>query len=243
MKIKIIVILIILVGANCFSTFLLFASNNEVGYQQIIGELEKNYKKVNDYSCSFYKKEYIEGEYILRNNIYLKYKKPNFYFLRWTEGKKQGMEAIYAGEKYNNKIKVHLPGIMGLINLSLDPWGKTAMKGCRHSILESDFGYMISMLRKNCEKAQKSSKFKIEFLGNHNIDGIKSHFYKFTFPDEKNYYGKIIKLYVYENIGLPIKFIVYDDKRLIEEYKFLNLKINNGFTTKDFDVDNPDYEF
>ena len=31
--------------------------------------------------------------------------------------------------------------------------------------------------------------------------------------------------------------------QLLEEYTYLNLKLNNGFTDADFDVRNPNYQF
>ena len=35
----------------------------------------------------------------------------------------------------------------------------------------------------------------------------------------------------------------YEKPELIEEYTYLNLKINNGFTDADFDTKNPNYSF
>ena len=49
---------------------------------------------------------------------------------------------------------------------------------------------------------------------------------------------------------MPIRYESYDWPRgeghqpeLMEEYTYLNLKLNNGFTDADFDAENPNYKF
>ena len=50
-------------------------------------------------------------------------------------------------------------------------------------------------------------------------------------------------------MNIPIRFEAYDwpgaagQPQLIEEYTYVNLKLNNGFTDADFDIRNPNYGF
>ncbi len=51
-------------------------------------------------------------------------------------------------------------------------------------------------------------------------------------------------------LNVPIRYESYDwptekggEPILVEEYTYLNLKLNNGLTDLDFDVNNPKYQF
>ena len=58
------------------------------------------------------------------------------------------------------------------------------------------------------------------------------------------------RIYLDDQLNLPIRYEAYDwpdqpgDKPvLLEEYTYVNLKINQGLTDADFDVHNPQYGF
>jgi len=59
-----------------------------------------------------------------------------------------------------------------------------------------------------------------------------------------------IAVAISKELNLPIRYEAYDwphEKRdeppLVEEYTYLKLKLNNGFSDRDFDVRNPNYNF
>ncbi len=58
------------------------------------------------------------------------------------------------------------------------------------------------------------------------------------------------RLFVDDELRLPIRYEAYEwptkageQPPLAEEYTYLNLKFNNGFTDADFDTKNPNYRF
>jgi hypothetical protein len=60
----------------------------------------------------------------------------------------------------------------------------------------------------------------------------------------------IVRLFVDDELGVPIRLESYGwpaqpggEPPLKEEYTYMNLKLNNGFTDADFDVRNPQYGF
>jgi hypothetical protein len=60
----------------------------------------------------------------------------------------------------------------------------------------------------------------------------------------------LARIFVDDELKIPIRYESYDWPReaggppeLIEEYTYLDLKLNNGFTDEDFDTRNPDYHF
>ncbi len=58
------------------------------------------------------------------------------------------------------------------------------------------------------------------------------------------------RIFVDDQLNVPVRYEAYEWPRqpggkpeLIEEYTYLNLKLNNGFTDADFDTHNKDYHF
>ena len=66
----------------------------------------------------------------------------------------------------------------------------------------------------------------------------------------RNFLFHLARIFVDKDFNLPIRYESYDWPRepggppeLMEEYTYLNLKLNNGFTDADFDIKNPNYKF
>jgi hypothetical protein len=57
--------------------------------------VETKYNAVYDYQCTFSKKEWIDGDYVSWTNIIYKYRKPNNYYLKWTEGTWNGTHLFW----------------------------------------------------------------------------------------------------------------------------------------------------
>jgi outer membrane lipoprotein-sorting protein len=58
-----------------------------------------------------------------------------------------------------------------------------------------------------------------------------------------NDYGSSFIIYVDKKTNLLVGAKVFDDKGLWEEYTYFDIKVNPALTQKDFDINNPDYNF
>ena len=66
----------------------------------------------------------------------------------------------------------------------------------------------------------------------------------------KEFRFHLARIYVDRELNLPIRYESYgwpqrqgEKPPLLEEYTYLNLKLNNGFTDRDFDKSNASYNF
>lgn len=232
-----------------FLFFVMFALNISMGLclagdndtDKIVESIENAYKKVNDYSCTMYKKEFIEGKYVEQKNITYKHKKPNKYYMKWNDGDDKGMEVIYAGKKYGNQLYVHSGGTFSFLSTRIDPKGGMAMSNNRHSILESDYGYIVGLISKNFSKARADKEGKFTVDDSRGGDGVEI---TAEFPEGKGYYAGKIVVFLDRKLNLPTQFKVFDWKgKLLESYKYTNIKINPGLKDIDFDIDNPEYNY
>jgi outer membrane lipoprotein-sorting protein len=66
----------------------------------------------------------------------------------------------------------------------------------------------------------------------------------------KNFIFHLARIFVDDELNIPVRYEAHDwpeeeggKPQLIEEYTFLNIKVNNGFTDLDFDIKNPNYDY
>ncbi len=233
-----VIVCIILVA----DTKTLFSQHN-YSIEEILERCLKSYEGVADYTYLLHKKEMIKGELIEQKNIMCKFRKPLSVYMKWTEGKDKGTESIYVKGKYDNKLMVHLT-MLGGVKMSLNPKGYFAMKNNRHSILEANLGHIIELIKKNYDMSKINGEGSITFEGEQILDKKLLLVFKAVFPEGKGYYGHKMFIYIDKQLYLPVKTVVYGwDGELWEMYYYSNIKTNVGLFDKDFDVDNPEYDF
>lgn len=235
--------------ANAILLFILFAfiglnqlyANN---LDSLITIAEAKYASINDYTCMVSKKEMVNGEYIEWKNVFFKHKKPDNYYMKWTEGSSEGKEILYAGKKYDYKMKAHLGGILNVINVNVDPKGSTAMKESRHNIFESDLGFVIKLIKTNLQLSRQQKVGYVTFVKEVKVNNSLANLYKAEFPKSKGFYCHVIYLYLDKNLNLPVKFDVFDwSDKMIGSYTFSDIKLNVGLKEYDFNINNKSYHF
>lgn len=221
--------------------------------KQAIAECQARYNKLQDYTCTFHKRERIDGEvtqpYIMSmksrtnpHSIYFKFQRP-----------KKGREAIYVEGRNGGKIIVHDVGLGKLIagTMTLDPKGSMAMEENRHPVTEAGIGALIASVARHWSVELTPGESRVTFhknlrVGNHPCTMIES-----VHPRKHpSYLFHMVKLYIDHEHGLPIRFEAYDwPKRpgaapeLVEEYSYLGLRTNVGLRDQDFDASNPQYSY
>ena len=164
--------------------------------------------------------------------------------MKWTEGEDKGMEVIYAGEKYDKKLRLFIPGIKGVFVKSLDPYSRYVFVNNKHSMLESDIGYMIDILVRDYKFAKKKNIGSFKVQGDRKVNGRETILIEATFSKNQSFYAEKIYVYICKILNLPLKISIYETAdRLTESYEFTNFKVNNGFTDYDFDIENKAYNF
>lgn len=219
-------------------------ADDSMNFGSMLDKCKVNYAAVSDYTCNLHKRESIGGTLREERNIILKFKKPEHFYMKWLEGRNEVIESIYVQGKYDNKVVVHLRALFGIITISVDPRGKWALKNNRHPIMEAELGHIIKVMEKNYRRAEEEGDLNITVQGDTVLNNRKMMVVKAVFPQNKEYYGHRIYIFIDQDLFLPVKFTVYNwENEFLEEYHFDNLKLNAGLTEKDFDIKNPEYGF
>ncbi len=219
------------------------------------GGLQRMERELRDYSTVLVKRERIDGKLNPEEWMFVKVRHKPFsvymYFLK--PPKLRGQEVIFVEGANNGKMWAHPTGIRHTIvgTVSLKPTNPIAMQGQRYPITEMGVKNMIQRLVEVGSNDVRYGECDVKFLKGAKINNRTCTCIQVVHPvPRRNFLFHMARIYVDEELNLPIRYESHDwpkepggPPELIEEYTYLNLKINNGFTDADFDTRNPNYNF
>lgn len=218
-----------------------------------LAESRARFSKVNDYSCTFIKRERINGKLLAPHSMAMKARvAPSSIYFKFLSPN-AGREAIYVQGRNGGKLVAHDVGIGRLVagTLHLDPNGSRAMEDNRHPITEAGLAHMLESLDKHWKVELKPGESQVT-ITDHILVGSRPCTQIETLHHEriKGLQFSKVRVFIDHELGLPIRFEAYDwPKRsgaqgeLMEEYDYVNLRINVGLKEIDFDPRNSAYSY
>ncbi|WP_435007480.1 DUF1571 domain-containing protein [Tundrisphaera lichenicola] len=221
--------------------------------RRMIGDCANRYRLVEDYSCTFYKRERVDGQLYTPHVMVMKARTspPSLYF-KFIQPN-AGREAIYVHGRNHNKILAHDVGLGRMVagTMHLDPKGGMAMEENRHPVTEAGLGSMIETIRERWTHDLTPANAQVIFHPQANVAGRPCTMIEATHPSPgKDLLFHKVKLYIDKELNLPIRFEAYDwpakpgaEPLLMEEYTYVNLRVNLGLKDRDFDPKNSQYSY
>ncbi|TWU39921.1 hypothetical protein Q31b_32370 [Novipirellula aureliae] len=226
--------------------------------------LEKSRKQIDDYTAILVKRERVGDslgghEYIfakVRNrktsggqitqplSVYLNFLKPSSV---------QGREVIYVENQNDGNIVAHEGGFKGkfLPTVTVPPTGMLAMRGQRYPMTEIGIENLMVKLLERGEQAKHCPGVTCEFRKNARVKDRTCTVLHVTQP-VKTPGAEFHQAQVFmdDAHNIPIRYVAYDwpsrpggELNVIEEYTYLDVKVNVGLTDADFDPKNSKYNF
>lgn len=217
-------------------------------------QISKKLDSVKDYSCTMVKRERVDGtlgghEYM---SVKVRHEPFSIYIGFVGPAAIKGREAIYVRNKNEGKLQAHDTGFRKAFGtVSLKPDSYLAMSGNRYPITDMGLKRLTERLIEVGEHDSKYGECEVK-TSSVKINGRDCACLQVVHPvpRRKDFIFHMAKIYVDAEHHLPVRYEAYDwpaeeggPPLLIEEYTYLNLKLNNGFTDHDFDVDNAKYQF
>lgn len=211
---------------------------------------------IKDYSATVRKVERIDGkvgepEFALvkiRNkpfSVYMHFIGPN---------ELKGQECMYVEGQNNGQMFAHAPpgtlrGRFGTVSLA--PNSAMAMKGQRYPITELGIHNLTRRLVEVGQKDMQYGECDVKFYKGYKVAGRSCMMIQVTHPvPRRNFLFHIARIYVDDEWSIPIRYESYDwptetggKEQLLEEYTYIDIKLNQGYTDADFDIHNPAYQF
>jgi len=214
-----------------------------------------DFSKIQDYSCTLVKRERIDGTLNEHEYMFVKVRHQPFsvytYFL--GPARVKGQEAIYVDGANEGSLLAHGNGIKHRLigTVSLKPTSTLAMSGNRYPITEMGMRRLLERLLEIGSNDVKYGECTVNWIQGAKVNNRICTCIQVVHPvPRRNFLFHLARIYVDDELQLPIRYEAYDwpapgtsQPQLTEEYTFLNVKVNNGFTDADFSTDNPSYGF
>ena len=204
-------------------------------------------QNIRDYSCTFVKRERVDGELGEFQHILLRVAHQPFSVYMSFLRPYTGREVVYVAGQNDNKMVVLEAGFKRYLGkLSLDPQGTVAMNGQKHPITDVGIRNLIGKLIKIWEAETQFAECEVTTNADTKINGRSTTMVQVVHPvPRQNFRAHIQRLFFDNELRIPIHYDVYlwpaqpgSEPPLDESYTYSNLKINNGFTARDFDAYN-----
>ena len=218
-----------------------------------IKECQLRFRNVRDYTCTFSKRERINGQLTPLNVLMMKARtQPRSIYFKFRQPS-PGREAIYIVGRNDGMVLAHEVGLKKLLagTLSLEPTGGRAMEGCRHPISEAGIGPLLDTLRTRWSSELDPSESVVAFRDGQMVGTRRCTMIETTHPHQQpKFMFYRVRLFIDDELGLPIHFEAYDwpsspggPAELVEDYTFSDLRLNVGLSDLDFNVSNGNYAF
>ena len=209
---------------------------------------------IQDYTATLVKRERISGKLQDPESMFVKIRQQplSVYLYFLSPDSKKGQEVIYVDGKNNGSMLAHGVGVKKMIGtVSLSPTGPMAMAGQRYPITEIGIGNLTKRLIDVAEHDKQYGECEVKFFKGAKINGRPCVCIQVTHPvPRKNFLFNVARVFVDDEMNIPVRYEAYEwpetpdgQPQLLEEYTYLNVKLNVGLTDKDFDPKNPAYNF
>lgn len=222
--------------------------------KRAIASCQARLEEVRDYTCVFYKRERLaDGRMTSQHILEMKARtSPRSVYFKFVQPK-AGREAIWVDGQHKNKALVHDVGLGKLLvgTLRLDPTSAMAMENCRHPITSAGLDHLIQEVATRWEAELHPGEAEVTIHRNTQVGDRPCTLIESVHPEpHPDYLFHRVNLYIDKELNLPIRFEAYDWPsqpgglpELVEEYSYMDLKLNTGLDDRDFDPGNRAYSF
>lgn len=221
-------------------------------------------KNIRDYTCKVVKRERINGkvgnvevmEAKIRNrkvangmvvtpfSVYLKFRQPSAVKNRevlFIEGENNNKLLAKEGGRFNNL----LPSVW------LKPDGAMAMRGQKYPLTDIGIENLIAKLIERGNREKKHLDCEVKFHKGFKVNDRICTMLELKHPKKKpNHEFFVAQVFIDDQLQVPIRYAAYDWPKtekarpeVIEEYTYLDVKLNVGLKEVDFSKGNPNYNF
>ncbi|MFM9011086.1 MAG: DUF1571 domain-containing protein [Planctomycetota bacterium] len=210
---------------------------------------------IRDYSCKMVKRERIDGKLKDAEYVFAKIRHEPFsvylYFLAPDDVK--GQEVIWVdGQNEGNMLAHAGSGVRAMVGtVTLKPDGALAMQGNRYPVTEIGVENLAKRLVEVAEHDKQFGECEVNFFPAAKVNGRICTCVQVVHPvPRRNFRFHLARVFIDDEYLIPIRYEAYDwpqepggQPLLMEEYTYMNVKVNNGFTDADFDTKNTSYKF
>ncbi len=203
------------------------------------------------YECTFTKKE-IVGNEMISQSMKMKVRHEPFSVYMYFMEPSKGREVIFVDGKNDNKLQVHETGLASLIGtLSLSPEDSRVMAENRYPITKAGMSKMLDSVIAQWEEESKYGETDVKYFEDAKVGDSKCRVIESSHPQPRRQFKfHMTRLWIDEKSGLAVRVQQFGFPRqkdakppLIEDYTYTGIKPEVRLTDRDFDTNNPTYNY
>ncbi len=162
-----------------------------------------------------------------------------------------GQEVIWVEGQNDGNLIAHQAGLLNLARWNLPPDGAIAMNGNKYPITNIGLRNLLELMIERGERDRKFGSCEINLDPACEVDGRKCALLEIRHPQKEGPYDfhlariyfdlEHLVLFGYEGFDWPTAEVT--EPPLIERFFYSDLQLNIGLTERDFDPDNPEYNY
>lgn len=204
-----------------------------------------------DYSATLVRRERVRGKLSGYEYMAIKIRHHPFsvYACFQSPAAIKGQEVIYIAGQNEGNMWAHKARMA--VTMSIHPEGMVAMSGRNYPLTEIG---LVNLVRRLVEVGQQDVNYdgcEVKYFTQAKVSQRPCTVIQVMHPTQRDVFRfHLARVFVDDELKVPIRYEAYDwprepggEPELLEEYTYLDLKLNNGFTDEDFSTLNPAYHF
>lgn len=203
-------------------------------------------RTITDYRVTMTKQQFADGKLQPVETIALKHRRADdCRYLRWVEAPSKGRELLFCPNRYDGRVKVYEPGMLGMtLSLSADS-GLLKMKGNLRPIQDTGVFNFAKMIEDDLASGHGGEGPPPRLIERevHRQPSLCLRRERGA-SSSVHYQAGARELCFEKTSGMPTEVVIWDTQgQLMEHFTFRDFQINVGLSDADFDVKNPEYGF
>ena len=163
-----------------------------------------------------------------------------------------GREVLWVDGRDDGNLLAHQPGgIVGMRTFELSPTGMMAMQGQRYPIYEAGLENLIVKLIEKASRDKAAGMCEVTYRDGLKLKNRPCSLIELVHKEKRAPYEFYkAQVVIDDELNLPVRYTAYDwpktpgaKPEILEQYTYINIKLNVGLTDKDFDPKNSAYTF
>ena len=163
-----------------------------------------------------------------------------------------GREVLWIDGQNEGNLLAHQPGVViGMKTFELPPTGMMAMQGQRYPIYEAGLENLIVKLIEKASRDRAAGMCDVTYRDGLKMNDRPCSLIEVVHPEKRAPYEFYkAQVLIDDELNLPVRYTSYDwpkapgaKPEILEQYTYVNIKLNVGLTDKDFDPSNSAYNF
>ncbi len=223
--------------------------------RKLLAQMDNN---IRGYTCTLVRRERIDGrlgeyEYIAAKIRPQQGDTPLGAYLKYLgDGKFAGREILYvAGERDGNMLVRKGGPRFSYITANIPPASDAAMRSNRYPVTQIGVRQLAVRLIQQGVRELHYQECTVEYFDNAKVNGRSCLHIRVEHPQKRPHFTfHRADIYIDKQMKVPVRYTAYlwpekpgEEPPLLEEYNYLNIRMNPGLSESDFSQDNPDYAF